>query len=229
MNTTQFLTEVNYSLRGTDDDAPELGTAESNYWISTANRVRRGLYKNAANLQLRSAYAVLNVGTVSANATPSFDLDDTYIGAASAPYVVDSEDRRHELSLIQPQEAEGQSMAVYVAGIDPQVLYFANEITATENIVGGTLYLPAYSMPDDISTTSATATIVVEDADWLVAATAAEIAFNDLTYEDKAEGLNAKANSLYQQMTRTNRRGVSGSPRRSRYEMTNRLGQRHGN
>jgi hypothetical protein len=226
MTNEDFLQGINDALRGTDDDAPTIGTDEANYWLRTASRLRRNLYKNAANLQLSSAFEVLELGTISASAAATFDIDDTFIAPASVPYVIDTNDNRHDLTLIKPQEAESGVQTVYIAGQDPQTLYFTAEILTGDQLIGGTLFLPSYTMPDDINTASSSALIVVEDADWLVIATAAKIAFNDITYEDKVGDLNSEANALYSQMVKTNRRGVSGKPRRSMASV-NRIGQRH--
>ncbi len=43
-------------------------------------------------------------------------------------------------------------------------------------------------------------------------AVASEIAFNDITYEDKASDLNAKANALYRQMVSDERKGTYNNP-----------------
>jgi hypothetical protein len=50
MTTSEFLTAVNYALRGTDDDTPTIASDESNYWIAELNRVKDGLYRNAGVL-----------------------------------------------------------------------------------------------------------------------------------------------------------------------------------
>ena len=214
MNVNTFLQEVNDKLRGTDDDAPVIGTDEASYWLRTMNRIRRKYYKTAAKNQLKSTYSVLELGTITAAAEPSFDLDDNFVSAASDPYVIDAEGGLHPFDLIQPQERDSSLQQVFIAGQDPQILYFSNEITDTETWIGGSLFLPAYSIPDDISTSSGTATVVIEDSDWLVVATAAELAGNDIVYEDRAENLNNEANGLYKDMLATSKRGVYGSQRK---------------
>ena len=52
-------------------------------------------------------------------------------------------------------------------------------------MVGGVILPAAYYRPDDIDSTDADADIPVDDPNWLVMATAAQVAFNDITYEDK--------------------------------------------
>jgi hypothetical protein len=122
---------------------------------------------------------------LSAPSAPSFDLDDTFLSPSDSCYVIGTTDQRTDYTIIKPQEKDYRTQQVFIAGADPQVLYFTKEIASTDNVVGGTLYLPCYVFPDEFGN-SATDTVVVDDPDWLVLATAAEIAFNDITYEDKA-------------------------------------------
>ena len=76
--------------------------------------------------------------------------------------------------------------------------------------MGGTLYVPGYYRPADL--TQASDTLNVPDPYWAVMAVAAEVAASDVVYEDKEANLNAKANALYMQMGRDNRRGTYASP-----------------
>lgn len=223
---TDFLQATNDVLRGTDDDPPVIGTDEASYWLRTANRIRRNLYRNAS-LQLVGSYQVLELGTVSASAAPSFDLDDNFIAPAESCYVIDSSGSRHDFKVIKPQQREPQTQSVFIAGQDPQTLFFSSAITSTQNYIGGKLFLPAYVMPDDMSTASGSATVVVDDPDWLVIATAAKLAFGDITYEDKVADLNAEANALYNVMIKNNRRGSYGNTRTTPTMTRTRLGERH--
>lgn len=225
MTGLEFIQYVNDALRGADDDPPASGTDEYDLWMRTASRLNRTRARDISK-QWRSDYQVLNLGTITASSTPTFDLDDTFLGAAAGVYAINpTTDARTDFVLIQPQNTDYLNQAVYIAGNDPQVLTFTKEITSSENYVGATLYLPAYVLPDDI--TADGDTIVCDDPDWLVVATAAKIAFSDITYEDKTADLNAEANFLYSQMTKNNRRGTAGNPRTSRYN-TVRIGERHG-
>lgn len=228
MTTNDFLQEVNDAIRGLDDVAPILGSDEANYWIRVASRIKRSLY-STGTLQWSSTYQVLNLGTIAVSAAPVFDLDDGFIGAAESCYAIDLQGSRHDFPIIEPQTQDPSQFSpqsVFVASADPQQLFFSQPITDQDGYIGATLYLPAYIMPDDIDPTNGTNTVVVDDTSWLVAATAAEIAFNDVTYEDKAADLNAKANALYRQMVQNNRRGTPTNPRKSRTQVT-RIGQRH--
>lgn len=225
MIVTDFLTLVNDSFRGTDDVAPTVGTDDANYWLRTASRIKRSLYRDVAR-QWDSTYQVLSLGTISVSAAPSFSLPAGYLGAASSCYVIDTSGSRHDFAIVEAQDGNYLKQAVFIAGQNPQNLFFTKAITANEGYVGGTLYLPAYVLPANIDGTSGSNTVAVDDPDWLAVATAAKLAFSDITYEEKAPDLQAEANALYKQMLSTNRRGTAGNPRKSRYNVT-RIGQRH--
>lgn len=223
MITTDFIALVNDAWRGTDDVPPTAGTDDWDYWVRTANRIKRNLYKDTTK-QWVSTYEVLELGAITASADLSFDLDDTFIAPAEGCYAIGSNGSRHDFSLIHAQEVRSNVQTVFIAGQNPQTLYFSAAIAATEGYVGATLYLPAYVMPDDFK--NANDTVDVDDPDWLVVATAAKLAFNDVTYEPKAGDLQNEANALYKQMVNNTRRGTAGNPRKSSYNVT-RIGQRH--
>mgnify|MGYP000137293170 CR=1 FL=1 len=124
----------------------------------------------------------------------------------------------------KPQERDRFSDEVYLSGRQPQILTFYDTISTTysSNIIGGTLNIPGYYLPADLS--ASTDIIPVDNPYWLVYSVASELAFNDLTYEDKAIDLNAKANNLYSIMAQSNRRGTSNYPRIARTNVSRIIG-----
>lgn len=210
MLVSDFIQEVNDTLRSIDDDVPTTGTDEYNYWIRTANRIRRNLYRDTSKTWA-STYAVANLGAVTVSATPTFNIGATFLAPAIKPYIIDLEGNRHDIELKKPKEIDVDKRQAFIAGQNPQVLTLSKPVVTGESIVGGTLYLPGYFQPaafdDDADT------VVIDDPDWLITATAAKIAAGDLTYEDRTADLNAEANALYTQMIRNNRRGVYNSGR----------------
>lgn len=116
----------------------------------------------------------------------------------------------------KPQERSRYDNEVYLSGRQPQLLTFYDTISATLNtqLIGATLKLPGYYIPNDL--TASTDVIPVDDEYWLVYAVASELAANNLTYSDKAPDLNAKANNLYSGMVALNRRGTNNYPRQAR-------------
>lgn len=103
----------------------------------------------------------------------------------------------------------------YISGLNPQKITFTEDIPA--NIVGYELIVPGYYAPEDLD--DADDVIPVDDPYWLVYAVASELAFNDLTYENKAPALNQKANSLYSGMISSNRLGINNFPRTLQYNV----------
>lgn len=216
MLVSEFLTHVSYALRGIDEDAPTIGDDEATQWLYTLNRKKNELFQNTKVL-FDETWEIKSLGAITADATPSFNCDATLIAPSDEVYAIDSDGLLSYYTIVKPRERSKTGRQFYLAGMNPSVLYCTNEIKATESIVGGTLHLPGYYMPADIdvSTEDGTSTIPLPDPYWGVMAVASEIATNDITYEDKAEGLNTKANDLYLKMVRKNRRGTYGNPRRT--------------
>jgi hypothetical protein len=211
---SEFLEYTNDALRGTDEDAPTIGTDEANLWLRTLNRKKNELYRNAKVLW-DETWAIQSLGAITASATPSYNTDVDLIAPSDHVYAVDTNSNKIYYDLVKPRERPKTGRQFYLAGMNPQVLYCSNEIEATEDIVGGTLHLPGYYMPADINTATETGTTVIPFADpyYAVMAVASEIAFNDITFEDKSADLAGKAQFLYMQMIRNNRRNTYGNAR----------------
>lgn len=91
---------------------------------------------------------------------------------------------------------------VYISGNNPKVITFYNDIESTNQIVGGTLKIPGYYIPD--SMVASTDMVKVDDPEWLVYATAAELARNDAAKQDQFPNLLGMANDLYGKMISAN-------------------------
>jgi len=210
MTVSEFLVDTNYVLRGIDDDAPSFGTEEALQWVAALNRVKRRLFRNSKVL-FDETWEVKSLGAITATATPTFNCDATLIAPSDEVYAVDSNSQTIWYDMTSARRRPKQGRQFYLAGMNPKVLYCSNAIAADEDIVTGELFLPGYYMPADV--TASDDTVPLPDPDWGVMAVAAEIAFNDITYEDKSADLNTKANELYMQMIRTNRRNTYNSPK----------------
>lgn len=114
-----------------------------------------------------------------------------------------------DYGLVDPDDRE--TGKAYISGDEPQTVTFYDEIESTDDIVGGSLKMPGYYLPSQLSASTDLVTQV--DPYWLIKATAAEIAFSDITYEDKYEDLNGQASTLYRSWIRRNRRGTVNQPR----------------
>lgn len=215
MIVTEFLKHVNYALRGTDEPAPNIGSDEANYWLDAYNSVKDEFY-NDINVLWEETWSIESLGVVTASATYEIDAPDNLIAPSDQIYIVDTNSKKHYYDLVKPKERSSVVRKFYIAGMNPKVIYCSNEIASTEDIVGGTLYLPGYYMPDDIVVASETGTSEIDFVDpyYAVYATASEIAFNDMTFEDKASDLAGKANMRKQKMIRRNRKNQYGIPRK---------------
>lgn len=204
-----LFAQVNNAFRGSDDDAPASGTDDYTLWLNTVNRKLSEWARDGKQAR-ESLFEVRDIGTVAAG-TQTYDLDDEILIPADKVVVTTTDDIEVEYVICKPQERDRFDNAVYISGSDPQKLTFADTIASTDNVVGGTISIAGYFIPDDLASDSDT--IPVDDPYWLVYAVASELAFNDLTYEAKADSLNTKANNLYMQMNSNNRRGTNNNPR----------------
>lgn len=200
MTVTTLIQRINYALRGVDDEAPAEGSETADYWLSVINQ-KKDEWAKDPNESWRSLFEVRSIGTIGASL--SYDLDTDFMRPSDSVYVMVGADR-HDFNLVTPELRDETPQAVYISGVNPQTLVFNDPISDT--ITGGTLYVPGYFLPDDMTTFESE--VPVDDPNWLAMASAAEIAFNDVSYEDKSADINAKANSLYTQMKSANKRGT---------------------
>jgi hypothetical protein len=211
MIVSDAMNEINDAFRGLDDVVPIEGSDEWNYWLRTLNKKKNELYLNS-KINLSDIWDVKDVGTIAADAAPSFTLADSFIGPSDSIYCVDADGRRTDFDIIPPRERDPLKRNVFIAGNNPKTLYFTNAILAGEPIVGATLSVPGYYLPDDVANDNDD--LPFNDPQWVIMAAAAEIAFNDLVYEDKAPDLQTEADTLWQQMMSTDRVDTYGNSRK---------------
>lgn len=208
MITSTLFTQINSAYRGSDDDAPAVGTTDYTLWLGTINRKQNEWATDADN-DWSSLFELRTMGTI-ATGTQSYDLDDDFM-APSDSIIVTTPTGDVEYRITKPGERGRYMRSVYISGHDPKVLTFYDTIVSTNPIVGGALKVPGFFLPSDL--VNPTDTVLVDDPYWLVYAVASELAFNDLTYESKAADLVAKANNMWSKMVKRNRRGTSDNPR----------------
>lgn len=213
MTLLTLFEQVNSAYRGSDDNAPTTGE-DYDLWLMTANRKQSEWARDGKNTW-KSLFEIRTLGNVSAS-SQTYDLDDEILLPSDNVQLITSS-QTIDYAITTPQERNQSSNAVYLHGSDPQKLTFATKITSTSPIVGASISLAGYYLPTDL--VSANDTVQVDDPYWLVYAVAAELAFNDLTYESKSDSLNVKANALYSQMVMNNRRGSYNNPRTAKTNM----------
>lgn len=211
MTVGDWLIEVNDALRGVDEDAPTFGDGEASYWVRLLNRKKNWLFKKRKVL-FDETWEARSLGTVTVDATPSFDCDDELIAPSDQVLIVDTDGNNHYFDIIRPKERPKTGKAFYLAGMNPRKLYCTSAITTGEAIVGGTVHLPGHYMPADV--TAVDDEVPLPDPYWGALSVAAEVAGNDITYEDKEENLTNKANDQYKDMVRNARAGTYGNPRK---------------
>ncbi len=209
MKVPELFRQINGAYRGTDDSAPTQGTDDYELWIDTANR-KITEWSNDSKNTWETLWEVKNItGVVVAN-DKTYSVDATLIVPSDQIYITDTSGNKHYYTLVKPQERDnyiGQSCCY----INKGVLNFIDDIKTGDVIVGGTISIPGYYAPTALADDNSTVPVV--DPYWLVYATASELAFNDLTYSDKANDLAGKANFIYSQMANNNRRGTNRNPR----------------
>lgn len=213
MQVDELFSHINSAYRGSDDNAPVEGTDDYSLWINTTNRKQSEWAHDGKSNWASLWIDDVNIGTI-AEGTNVFDLDDQFLLPDSKVTVTDLSGNENDFTIVKPAERDRYTNSVYISGADPQVLTFSDDIDTSSTLIGGAVNISGYTIPDDIA--SDTDTILVDDPYWLVMAVASELAFNDLTYADKAPDLNAKAGSLYEQMASNNRRGSNNNPRTAR-------------
>ena len=149
--------------------------------------------------------------TILASGVQSYSFPRSFLLPSDQVSVTTTDDTVRYIDIIHPQERNSLTQSVFISGENPQVITFTNTLT-TQDIVGGELSVPGYFLPPDM--TAATDQLPFPNANWGVFAASAEIAFNDIVYEDKASDLNQKANALYTAMAQKNRSGTWNNPRK---------------
>jgi hypothetical protein len=207
MLVSTLIERISYALRGTDDEVPTVGGDETAYWLSIINR-KKDEWATDPFEAWGSLFEVRTLADPVEVGTQSYDLDADFIRPSDDVYVTVA-GQRIDFNLVEPQLRDSVSNAVYLAG---KKLYFVDTILTDSQIVGGAITVPGFFLPDDMD--SYTDVVPVDDPNWLALATAAEIAFNDVSYEDKGPDLFAKANSLYVAMKTANKKGTITAPRK---------------
>lgn len=163
-------------------------------------------FSNTASAKTFTRGTIIQAGVATYSLNRSFlglsGDDSVKNGGGSGVYINTTAGTRVDLPFLTPEQRTPNYRNVYISGLYPQVLTFSDTIGADEDIVGGTLVTPGYYMPADLSAT--TDVLPFLDPNWAVLAVASEIAFNDITYGDKAPDLNVKANNLLSQMLKRN-------------------------
>jgi hypothetical protein len=147
----------------------------------------------------------------------AYSLHRSFIHPSDRCFVTKTDGNKVFFNTTPPQARDDLIQEVYISGVNPKVLTFSDDINTGDQLIGGTLTIPGYYIPSDIS--DADDVLPFPDPNWAVLAVASEVAFNDVVYENKAADLNEKANALYRQMAMQNRSQVYGQSRKIPYNI----------
>lgn len=164
-------------------------------------------FANTASLKTFTRQIIVAAGV------QNYNMHRSLISLSDEIIILGTDGQYYYIDVVKPQERSRSKREVYLSGKRPQIATVSTTIVAGENIIGGTLIPAGYYRPDNMDFTDTADEVPCDDPYWLVLATAAQIAFNDITYEDKFEDLNGQANVLYRNMARKNRRGTFKNPR----------------
>lgn len=153
--------------------------------------------------------------TIIDTAVNTYSVHRNLLAPSDRIYVLDTNSDKRFLDVIHPQERDYTNQQVHLSGGNPQVLTFTETIDS--NLDDGSLVVPGYYMPADVSV--AADIIPIPDPNWIVMAVASELAFTDIVYEDRAEALNSRANALWKAMVNRNTRGTYDNPRKTPYNV----------
>lgn len=219
MVVSDALTKISYALRGIDDDAPSFGDDEAIYWLSVLNS-KKDEYAQDIKQRWADLFEVRTLADAVASGTQAYDLPDDFLAPSDEVYIDDLNGQRTYYEFVKPQQRSRYGVAeVFVQGNNPKQLVFTRDIDATSQVVGGSILVPGYYRPADMTT--ANSVLPFSDPNWALMATAAEIAFNDVVYETKAADLTEKANDLYRKMAQANRALTYRNGRRVPYNTSN--------
>lgn len=200
-----FFKEVYTKYKGKQSKVPAFA---SDKWLSAVITLQAKLREFATDPyhEWDSLHQEVNGGTITVN-NSTYDLDDIIQRPSDKIIVTKSGQitRIGFIKLVQRFQPEymGPGYA-YLHGNDPQQLTINANILTGDNLIGGTITIPAYILPDILSAAPGNVgvndSILVDNIDWLVHAVAGEIARNDPAKRAQYPNLQGLANNFWQNM-----------------------------
>lgn len=147
------------------------------------------------------------IGSGTVSNTDTYDLDDSIrvISQKEGDYVriIDATDstKHYDYSTVEPSRLKYYTSGNYCARVG-STLKFNKTFTSDDKEYGGTIYVPAYTTPDDLANPNDD--VPVDDPNWLVYMTAAEYVRSDIVLQAQYPNLVAKANAAMDGMKEAN-------------------------
>lgn len=196
MQGQELLNQIYYAYRGKGASrVPVWGSEKAATAIAIANRKQKEWARDAYH-RWSSLFDVRNVGTVNTS-TFAYNMTTDLLTNSDYVYVDRIGGSRSEYPVVLPHQRDRYPQGFYVSGRNPKVLNW-NGTNIDSGLNGGTLRLAGYFLPEDI--VDPTDYVSVDDPNWLVYATAAELARNDPAKDDQYANLQGMANDLYTNM-----------------------------
>lgn len=130
----------------------------------------------------------------------TYKLNRRFFQPSDFAKVVRTDSSIVEYPIVKAQQRSIVDQALYVHGLAPKKITFAQKIDS--GLDGGVLTVPGYYSPAPILLP--TDVIPVDDPNWLVYITASELARNDPAKEDNFPTLAGMANDIYRKMSDAN-------------------------
>lgn len=204
MIVSEYIPAVWQAYRGKGSKAPAAGEDKWNNALIVTNSRLRSLAGDS-NYQ---GDAYFDVRTITLSSSTTYDLDDDVLRLADEVYAIDVNGTQVNFKAVKKSQRNLFAKAVYITGSNPKVLNFNEAIP--ESLIGTTFYFGCYLEPEAL--TAASDDIIIENIDWLIYATAAELARNDPAKDDQYPNLQGIANDLYDDLIGSAQVNAYGQP-----------------
>lgn len=196
MQGQELLNQVYYTYRGKGASrVPAWGEEKAQTALAIANRKQKEWARDAKH-RWSSLFEVRNVGTIDTS-TFAYNMGVDLIAPSDYVFINRTTGSRSEYPVVLPHQRNLYPRGFYFSGRNPKVLNWAGE-SIDSGLNGGTISLAGYFLPSDI--VDPTDYVSVDDPNWLVYATAAELARNDPAKDDQFSNLLGMANEVYSNM-----------------------------
>lgn len=198
-----FVQQTWFAYKG-NNKWPAAGTDKYNRVLIVANRKLRELCgKGTKNWSF--FWQLSSLGTITSG-QQAYNFANTVIKPSDFAYIYDGDTEIAKLPIVKPQQRGNYTSGIYLTGKNPRVANFIETIGANHQFVGKTLKIGTYDRPTPLSAEGDT--IPLNDPDWLVYETAAELARNDPAKDDQFGNLQGIANDKFTDLVATD----EGSP-----------------
>lgn len=194
MTLADLVTDSFRAYKGKSSSVPQAGSDKYIDIVAIANRKRRERAQDA-NVDWPDLYQNVAVGNA-VTSTQTYNLAVNVLRPTDYVFI-----GTKQLLVIKSPAISRYTDGCYITGTNPKTLTFITTITTAYN--GQAIAMPAIILPTDL--VNASDVVNPTEAEWLVYATAAELARNDYAKEEQYGNISGQANDLYAKMVDTAR------------------------